>query len=167
VYAAYTFSRSSSCDLTLLFFLHRLPYFSTSSFIRRLPPVLGYSVERELKPKWEYLQKVCDFNTFEVVRFPAYFSYPLERVIKSRYEYLRDEKGLPLQLFGVDDVLRSGDIDFATRVAGDKDKGAAYSKFVNERKKRNQSCASERKMQSKTTRPRENPGPRYLGSDHR
>lgn len=99
---------------------------------RRLPPVLGYSVEDDLKPKWNFLKEVCQFDYFEVVRFPAYFSYPLERVIKMRYSYLRDCKGIPIQLARVDDVLRFGDRDFATEIALDNDNGVAFSKFVEE-----------------------------------
>ncbi len=105
-------------------------------FVTRLPPVLGYSVKNDLKPKWDFLREVCQFDYFEVVRFPAYFSYPLERVIKMRYEYLRDCKGIPIQLARVDDVLRFGDRDFATEIALDNDDGVAFAKFVNER-----SCA--------------------------
>ena len=100
----------------------------------RLPPVLGYSVEKELKPKWEYLSQVCKFDYFEVVRFPAYFSYPLERVIKTRYEYLRDIKKAPISLVSVDDVLRFGDVDFATSVAGDKDGGEEFLRYAKQRK---------------------------------
>jgi len=102
-------------------------------FVTRLPPVLGYSIEDEMKPKYDYLKQVCQFNYFEVVRFPAYFSYPLERVIKMRYEYLRDRKQIPIELARVDDVLRFGDTDFATEIALDDDGGEAFSNFVKER----------------------------------
>jgi len=100
----------------------------------RLPPVLGYSVEKELQPKWEYLSKVCKFDYFEVVRFPAYFSYPLERVIKTRYEYLQDCKRVPISLVSVDDVLRFGDVDFAVSVAGDEDGGEQFLRYAKQRK---------------------------------
>lgn len=102
---------------------------------RRLPPILGYSVEDELIPKWKYLCKVCDFAYFEVVRFPAYFSYPLDKVIMSRFDYLR-ARGIPLKVVSVDDVLHFGDVDFSTKVVGDKDGGALYARFVNARRKR-------------------------------
>merc|ERR1712154_432129 len=92
----------------------------------------GYSVEGDLKPKWDFLKEVCQFDYFEIVRFPAYFSYPLERVIKTRYEYLRDRKQIPIQLARVDDVLRFGDREFATEIALDDD-SAAFAKFVKER----------------------------------
>lgn len=102
-------------------------------FVTRLPPVLGYSVEKDLQPKWDFLTEVCQFDYFEVARFPAYFSYPLDRVIKLRYEYLRDVKGIPIQLARVDDVLRFGDREFATEIALDDDYGVAFAKFAEER----------------------------------
>jgi len=92
--------------------------------------VLGYSVQNDLKPKWDFLKEVCQFDYFEVVRFPAYFSYPLERVIKMRYNYLRDCKDIPIQLVRVDDVLRFGTRDFATEIALDEDNGVAFAKYV-------------------------------------
>merc|ERR1712194_204077 len=114
-------------------FLRGIGVRNVGRFVTRLPPVLGYSVADDMKPKWDFLQQVCQFNYFEVVRFPAYFSYPLERVIKTRYEYLRDCKQIPIQLARVDDVLRFGDTDFATEIALDDDGGATFLKFVKER----------------------------------
>ena len=107
------------------------PYFYSS----RLPPVLGYSVEKDLKPKWRYLASVSQFASFEVGRFPAYFSYPFERVIKSRFEYLRDVKHIPLQLLSVDQILRFGDKDFATIVAKDDD-ASSYAKYSKQRREK-------------------------------
>ena len=102
---------------------------------RRLPPVLGYSVSDELMPKWNYLNKMCHYASFEVIRFPAFFSYPLERVIMNRYEYLRTIKRKPVQLLSVDDILRYGDSDFAKIIANDQDDGREYLKFISERNK--------------------------------
>ena len=114
-------------------FLRGIGVRNIGRFITRLPPVLGYSVERDLKPKWSFLREVCQFDHFEVVRFPAYFSYPLERVTKMRYEYLRDCKQIPIQLARVDAVLRYGDRDFATEIALDEDGGDAFLEYVKER----------------------------------
>jgi len=116
----------------------------------RLPPVLGYSVEKDLKPKWEYLKAVSQFASFEVGRFPAYFSYPLERVIKSRYEYLLVVKRYPVQLLSVDDILRFGDKDFAINVAKDED-GITYAMFV---KLRNEKLKSSTKRKGLLINPR-------------
>lgn len=114
-------------------FLSGLGVRNIGRFITRLPPVLGYNVENDLKPKWDFLREVCQFDYFEVVRFPAYFSYPLERVIKMRYAYLRDVKGIPIELARVDDVLRFGDREFATEIALDGDGGTAFTAFVEAR----------------------------------
>ncbi|KAL9184169.1 hypothetical protein ACHAXT_002255 [Thalassiosira profunda] len=114
-------------------FLRGIGVRNIGRFVTRLPPVLGYNVEQDMKPKWDFLKEVCQFDYFEVVRFPAYFSYPLEGVIKMRYEYLRDCKGIPIQLARVDDVLRFGDRDFATEIALDNDGGHAFAQFVRER----------------------------------
>ena len=116
--------------------------------VRRLPPILGYSVEDELVPKWEYLRKVCTQATFELSTFPAYFSYPLDRVIKTRYEYLLMEKRIPTQFVALDVVLRYGDRDFATQVARDTDGGAALLQFA-ERRKNSQGVRRKRAPRTK------------------
>jgi hypothetical protein len=90
-------------------------------------------VEKELRPKFEYLTSVSTDARFEVSKFPAFFSYPLERVIKTRFEYLRDVKRIPAPLLSLDHVLCSGDKDFAMKVARDPD-GTSYARFVEERK---------------------------------
>ena len=101
-------------------------------FIVRLPPVLGYSVENELAPKWQFLNRVCMYANFELTRFPAYLSYPFERVIKTRYEYLA-AKGFPTDIISVDTVLRFGDQDFATMVAREDDEGKCFAAFAKKR----------------------------------
>ncbi|KAG7349864.1 mitochondrial transcription termination factor (mTERF) family protein [Nitzschia inconspicua] len=116
-------------------YLRSIGVTDVGSFITRLPPVLGYSVEKELKPKWEFLKVVCMFASFEINKFPAYFSYPLERVIRTRYEYLT-YKGISRQLIPVDAVLRYGDKDFALRVARDDDKGEMFRAFCKNRSKK-------------------------------
>jgi len=113
-------------------FLGEIGVTNIGRFITRLPPVLGYSVEKDLVPKWNYLNTVSQFASFEVSKFPAYFAYPLERVIKSRYEYLDKVKRLPFQLQPVDDILRYGDADFAIIIALDDD-GTNYAHFIKKR----------------------------------
>lgn len=113
-------------------FLRGIGVRNIGRFVTRLPPVLGYSVEDDLQPKWEFLKEVCRFDYFEIVRFPAYFSYSLDK-IKMRYEYLSDYKDIPIQWARVDDVLRFGDRDFATEIARDDDDGAAFRKFAENR----------------------------------
>jgi hypothetical protein len=113
-------------------YLQSIGISNVGRFIARLPPVLGYSVESELKPKWEYLNRVCMYANFELTRFPAYLSYPFERVIKTRYEYLA-AKGFPTHIISVDTVLRFGDQDFATKVAREDDEGKLFAAFAKNR----------------------------------
>uniref|UniRef100_A0A7S4MYU4 mTERF domain-containing protein, mitochondrial n=1 Tax=Odontella aurita TaxID=265563 RepID=A0A7S4MYU4_9STRA len=120
-------------------FVRSIGVSNVGRFVTRLPSVLGYSVEKDLRPKWEYLTKVCRFDQFEVVRFPAYFSYPFERVIKTRYEYLRDVKRAPIQLMSVDEIVRFGDNEFARSVAGDSDEGIAFAAYAETRQKKRSS----------------------------
>lgn len=102
-------------------------------FITRLPPVLGYSVDNELRPKWEYLESITADPRFDVSKFPAVFSYPLTR-IQARFEYLKNVKKVPTQLLSLDQVLCYGDRDFSLKVARDKDNGASYMQFLEDRK---------------------------------
>jgi len=127
-------------------FLRSIGITNIGRFVTRLPPVLGYSVENELRPKWEYLTNVCRFDKFEIVRFPAYFSYPFERVIKTRYEYLRDVKRAPIQLMSVDEIVRFGDAEFARAVAGDSDGGVEFAAYAAKRQNQNGSNAKQRRQ---------------------
>lgn len=116
-------------------FLIEIGVSNVGAFITRLPPVLGYSVDRELRPKWDYLSTVCLRPTFEINNFPAYFSYPFDRVIRTRYEYL-EVKGIARQLMSVDAVLRFGDADFCINIARDEDDGRKFRAFADSRLKR-------------------------------
>ena len=127
-------------------YLRSIGVTDVGGFVTRLPPVLGYSVEKELKPKWDFLKTVCMFAEFEIKKFPAYFSYPLERVIKTRYEYL-SEKGISRQLVPVDSVLRFGDNDFARKVARDDDEGKSYRAFCKSRNSKKSSSRNKHKNQ--------------------
>ena len=102
-------------------------------FITRLPPVLGYSVDNELRPKWEYLEGITADPRFDVSKFPAVFSYPLTR-IQARFEYLKNVKKVPTQLLSLDQVLCYGDRDFSLKVARDKDNGVSFTQFLEDRK---------------------------------
>lgn len=138
----------------VVLFLREIGVVNIGRFITRLPAVLGYSVEDELKPKWGYLTQVCGFDYFEVVRFPAYFSYPLER-ITSRYEYL-GSKRIPLRLASVDAVLRFGDNMFATEIAGDKDNGASFRDYIKERRSRTKKSKQSKKGNDRSIKQKRN-----------
>jgi len=102
-------------------------------FITRLPPVLTYSIEEELLPKWKFVEEYCQYGTYEISRFPAFFSYPLDRVIKTRFVYMKEVKRIPPRFVQLDAVLRFGDKDFAVEIAGDTDDGAAFREFADSR----------------------------------
>merc|ERR1712157_51823 len=78
----------------------------------------GYSVEKELIPKWKFLIEECQ----------------IDKVIITRFEYLRF-KGIPFNAFSLDTILRYGDVDFAKTVVGDDDSGAAFKQFASQRNK--------------------------------
>eukprot|EP00536_Pseudo-nitzschia_multiseries_P010987 jgi/Psemu1/259456/estExt_Genewise1Plus.C_3540036 len=113
------------------------------SFVTKLPPVLGYSVDADLKPKWEFLKTVCLQPEFELQQFPAYFSYPFGRVIKTRFNYLA-YKGISIRFVSmrIDTVLRFGDADFANKVALDDDGGEEFRKFGKQGKSRSANGAA-------------------------
>jgi hypothetical protein len=119
--------------LPVVEFLQSIGISNIGRFISRLPPVLGYSVEKELRPKWNYLNSVSMYANFELSKFPAYFSYPFERVIKTRYEYLCSKQS-PTDIIPIDTILRFGDKDFATKVARDDDGGENFRAFIDGRK---------------------------------
>eukprot|EP00529_Nitzschia_sp_RCC80_P005354 CAMPEP_0113473292 /NCGR_PEP_ID=MMETSP0014_2-20120614/17970_1 /TAXON_ID=2857 /ORGANISM="Nitzschia sp." /LENGTH=1003 /DNA_ID=CAMNT_0000366057 /DNA_START=237 /DNA_END=3248 /DNA_ORIENTATION=+ /assembly_acc=CAM_ASM_000159 len=128
------------------------------AFVTNIPPILGYSVEKDLKPKWEFLTKVYMHAGFELNKFPNYFSYPFERVIKTRYQYL-SLKGISRQLIPIDAVLRFGDVDFARTIARDDDRGQAFLSFSKKRQEltqtkheqSNQKSPKRRRQKKKTT----------------
>lgn len=115
-------------------FLRSIGIANVGRFVTRLPPVLGYSVEADLQPKWEFIQSALVDPRFELTRFPAYFSYPLDR-IQTRFDYLHSVKGVPTPLMVLDQVLCFGDKDFAVKVARDNDNGDQFIAYAQERKK--------------------------------
>lgn len=56
----------------------------------RLPAIFGYSVENNLRPKFEYLVREMRRDGVEEVNgFPQYFGYSLEKRIVPRHLHLR------------------------------------------------------------------------------
>jgi len=123
------------------------------AFITKIPPILSYSVEKDVRPKWNYLQRVSMQPIFELKEFPAYFSYPLDRRIKTRYDYL-GSKGINRQLLPVPKVLRFGDADFAKVVARDDDGGKTFKAFCELHWKGKIKPASSKQRNPKNRRPR-------------
>lgn len=97
-------------------FLNEIGVVNVARFVQRLPPVLGYDVESNLRPKWEYLTKELQMSVYDVTRFPAYFSYPLDRIIMPRMAYLARERQRT-SVWSLSTVLTPSDAEFADRVA--------------------------------------------------
>eukprot|EP00522_Entomoneis_paludosa_P010930 CAMPEP_0172459308 /NCGR_PEP_ID=MMETSP1065-20121228/31971_1 /TAXON_ID=265537 /ORGANISM="Amphiprora paludosa, Strain CCMP125" /LENGTH=786 /DNA_ID=CAMNT_0013213935 /DNA_START=122 /DNA_END=2482 /DNA_ORIENTATION=- len=135
-------------------FLHSIGVMDIGRFLTRIPPILGYSVDQELMPKWKHLKMVSSDARFEVTKFPAYFSYPLERVIKARYEYIQDVKRFPAQLINVEKVVSYGDLDFATKILRDNDDGLEFRAFLDKRKETLRPLKKKRALKQK-----DRPGP--------
>ena len=78
-------------------FLREIGVVNVARFATRLPPVLAYDVDADLRPKMAHLAASA-LSVYDVVRFPAYFSYPLDTVIRPRTAFL-ESYGLPLTRF--------------------------------------------------------------------
>lgn len=89
---------------------------NVARFVTRLPPVLAYDVEGDLRPKLAHLAK-SPLSVYDVVRFPAYFSYPLATVIAPRTAFVQS-LGVPLTRFSLAALLTPSDRDFARRLLG-------------------------------------------------
>jgi len=85
-------------------------------FVVSIPAILGFDVETEIRPKFEYLKNNMSLTIFDIIRFPAYFSYPLEYVIMPRNEFLTLCGG-PMATVGLSIALSPGDNDFAMKVS--------------------------------------------------
>ena len=108
-------------------FLEEIGVVNTARFVTRLPPVLAYDVDRDLRPKMAELVK-CALSVYDIVRFPAYFSYPLDGVIKPRTAFLK-QLGVPITTFPLQALFTPGDKEFASRVLGvDPKRYAAFKK---------------------------------------
>ncbi|XP_022988882.1 transcription termination factor MTEF1, chloroplastic [Cucurbita maxima] len=56
---------------------------------RRMPALFGYSVEENLRPKYEYLVNEMERDLEELKEFPQYFAFSLERRIAPRHLHLK------------------------------------------------------------------------------
>ncbi|CAN0389915.1 unnamed protein product, partial [Discosporangium mesarthrocarpum] len=105
--------RHMRCVVT---YLEQLGVQNVGRFVSRLPPVLGYDVETNLRPKMDYLVASMGLSVYDILTFPAYFSYPLETVTEPRTCFLNLRRR-PITLVGLNTALQSGDDDFARKVA--------------------------------------------------
>ncbi|KAM7258199.1 hypothetical protein ACFE04_013940 [Oxalis oulophora] len=85
-----------------------------SWMLRRFSPLLGYSIEKVLRPKTEFLVNTMEKRVRDVVEYPRYFSYSLEKKIKPRF-YVLKARNMNCSL---KDMLGKNDEDFATDFMG-------------------------------------------------
>lgn len=77
--------------------------------VRRFSPLLGYSIDKVLRPKYEFLVNTMGKPVTDVVSYPRYFSYSLEKKIKPRFLVLKD-RNIECSL---KDMLDKNDEEFA------------------------------------------------------
>ncbi|XP_077233599.1 mitochondrial transcription termination factor family protein [Tasmannia lanceolata] len=58
----------------------------------RMPAIFGYSMEYNLRPKFEYLVKDMEREIEELKAFPQYFAFSLEKRIVPRHLHLKERK---------------------------------------------------------------------------
>jgi hypothetical protein len=97
-------------------FLREIGVVNVARFAARLPPVLAYDVDADLRPKMAHVAASA-LSVYDIVRFPAYFSYPLDTVIRPRTAFM-EANNLPLKCFELKNLLTPGDTEFAKRIAG-------------------------------------------------
>lgn len=84
--------------------------------VGRFSPLLGYSIEKVLKPKLDFLVNIMEKPIKEVVDYPRYFSYSLEKKITPRFCVL---KGRDVE-YSLKDMLGKNDEEFAVEFMSNK-----------------------------------------------
>ncbi|OIW07358.1 hypothetical protein TanjilG_10193 [Lupinus angustifolius] len=72
-------------------------YAEAANACKRLPAILGYGVESNLEPKFEYLVNEMQRDLVELKKFPQYFGFSLEKRIVPRHLHLK-ERGVRIPL---------------------------------------------------------------------
>jgi mTERF domain-containing protein len=82
--------------------------------VRRFSPLLGYSIDEVLRPKYEFLVNTMKKPVEDIVGYPRYFSYSLEKKIMPRFWVL---KGRNIEC-SLKDMLAKNDEEFAADFMG-------------------------------------------------
>ncbi|GLJ19045.1 hypothetical protein SUGI_0341870 [Cryptomeria japonica] len=89
-----------------------LSYDDAVSMFVRFPVMFNYSIDNNLKLKYDYLVEDMGKNIDDLKEFPQYFAYSLEKRIKPRHRFLlENDVELPLSV-----MLRASDTIFYQRV---------------------------------------------------
>lgn len=83
-------------------------YKEAVKIVTRFPALFGYSIENNLRPKFEYLVHGMGRRVHDLKEFPQYFAYSLEKRIKPRHVFL-SQKGILLPL---STMLMTNEVDF-------------------------------------------------------
>lgn len=114
-------------------FLRRRGVRDVCRMVKRLPPILGSDVERDLALKLDFLEAEMKLDVFDVARFPAYFSYPFAEIIRPRLLFLK-RAGVSLRRVGLNLSLALAQREFCTRVARVSE--SEYEAFVRDLQER-------------------------------
>uniref|UniRef100_A0A6M2F8U8 Uncharacterized protein n=1 Tax=Populus davidiana TaxID=266767 RepID=A0A6M2F8U8_9ROSI len=87
-------------------------FVEVKNMVVRAPGILTLSVERNMKPKFEYFVREMKGDPGELKKFPQFFSFSLERKIKPRHRMLV-EYGLKMPLSS---MLKVNDGEFNARL---------------------------------------------------
>lgn len=66
-----------------------LGYEEAKRVCRRMPAIFGYSVEENLRPKYEFLTEEMERSLEELKDFPQYFGFSLQKRIAPRHWHLK------------------------------------------------------------------------------
>ncbi|OWM83788.1 transcription termination factor MTEF1, chloroplastic [Punica granatum] len=66
-----------------------LKYEESATVCARLPAIFGYSIEENLRPKYEYLVEEMERSVEELKGFPQYFGFSLRKRIAPRHLHLK------------------------------------------------------------------------------
>lgn len=96
-------------------------------FIKRLPPVLGYPVDWELRKKWALFQEL-GLDASDFAGFPGFVSYSLHDRLIPRLDFCRRQGVLAQDVVALRVVMAGGDAAFAKEFIGVDSE--AYEEFL-------------------------------------
>jgi len=120
----FTQSIEASIRPTIEWFIStaNVPRHSIAEVIASFPSVLGYNIENNIQPKFDYVTQVMGFPPSVVASHPRVFSYSLLKLIIPRYEFLVS-KGIELR--SIRNLTNFSDKTFATAIAH-----STYAEYV-------------------------------------
>lgn len=87
------------------------------AFVKRLPPVMGYPVDWELRKKWGLFQEL-GLGSLDLAEFPGWFSYSLHDRLIPRLEFCREQGVSTEDVVLLRVGMAGGDAAFAKEFVG-------------------------------------------------